>query len=67
LEHAFYPQQKTQPAQVSPIGDKSVILRVVEEALSAGVEDIIIIAGPRNSREMVIRAWRDTSCYDIAD
>jgi len=52
---------------VSPIGDKSVILRVVEEALSAGVEDIIIIAGPRNSREMVIRAWRDTSCYDIAD
>jgi len=42
----FLPQTKAMPKEMLPIIDKPVIQLVVESAVSAGVEDIIIVTGP---------------------
>jgi UTP--glucose-1-phosphate uridylyltransferase len=41
----FLPQTKAMPKEMLPIVDKPVIQYVVEEAVSAGIEDIIIVTG----------------------
>src|SRR5215472_8118142 len=41
----FLPATKTIPKEMLPIVDRPSLLYVVEEALNAGIEDIIIIAG----------------------
>lgn len=42
----FLPQTKAMPKEMLPIVDKPVIQYVVEEAVSAGIRDIIIVTGP---------------------
>lgn len=41
----FFPATKTIPKEMLPIVDKPTILYVIEEAMEAGVEDIILIQG----------------------
>ncbi len=41
----FFPATKTVPKEMLPIVDKPTILYVIEEALAAGIEDIILIQG----------------------
>ncbi len=41
----FLPQTKAMPKEMLPIVDKPVIQYVVEEAVAAGVEDVIIVTG----------------------
>lgn len=41
----FLPQTKAMPKEMLPVADKPVIQYVVEEAASAGVEDIVIVTG----------------------
>lgn len=41
----FLPATKAQPKEMLPVVDKPVIQYVVEEAISAGIEDILIISG----------------------
>jgi len=41
----FLPATKAQPKEMLPVVDKPVIQFVVEEAISAGIDDIIIITG----------------------
>ncbi len=41
----FLPATKSQPKEMLPLVDKPVIQYVVEEALSSGVDDIIIVTG----------------------
>mgnify|MGYP003730893901 FL=1 len=41
----FLPQTKAMPKEMLPIVDKPVIQYVVEEAISAGIEDVIIVTG----------------------
>ncbi len=41
----FFPATKTIPKEMLPIVDKPTILYVVEEAMQAGIEDIVLIAG----------------------
>ena len=41
----FLPATKVQPKEMLPIVDKPVIQFVVEEAVSSGIDDIIIITG----------------------
>src|SRR4051812_2393277 len=41
----FLPATKAQPKEMLPIVDKPVIQYVVEDAVSAGIEDIVIITG----------------------
>lgn len=41
----FFPATKTIPKEMLPIVDKPTILYVIEEAMQAGIEDIILIAG----------------------
>ena len=41
----FLPQTKAMPKEMLPVIDKPVIQYVVEEAISAGVQDIIIVTG----------------------
>ena len=43
----LYPLTRAQPKEMLPIVDKPVIHYVVEEAVSAGIEDILIITGYR--------------------
>jgi len=45
----FLPATKAQPKEMLPIVDKPTIQYIVEEAVRAGIEDIIIISG-RNKR-----------------
>ena len=45
----FLPITKAQPKEMLPVVDKPVIQYVVEEAVSSGIDDIIIITG-RNKR-----------------
>ncbi len=45
----FLPATKAQPKEMLPIVDKPTIQYIVEEAIAAGIEDIIIISG-RNKR-----------------
>lgn len=41
----FLPQTKAMPKEMLPIVDKPVIQYVVEEAVEAGVEDVVIVTG----------------------
>ena len=41
----FLPQTKAMPKEMLPIVDKPVIQHVVEEAVEAGIEDVIIVTG----------------------
>lgn len=41
----FFPATKTIPKEMLPIVDRPTILYVVEEAMNAGIEDIVLIAG----------------------
>ncbi|MCB0355540.1 MAG: UTP--glucose-1-phosphate uridylyltransferase GalU [Bdellovibrionales bacterium] len=41
----FLPVTKSVPKEMLPLVDKPILLYVVEEAVAAGIEDIIIIAG----------------------
>ncbi|MES2856499.1 MAG: UTP--glucose-1-phosphate uridylyltransferase [Bdellovibrionota bacterium] len=41
----FLPATKTVPKEMLPIVDRPTILYIVEEAIAAGIEDIILIAG----------------------
>ncbi len=41
----FFPATKTIPKEMLPIVDKPIILYVIEEAMHAGIEDIILIQG----------------------
>src|SRR5476649_73994 len=41
----FLPATKAQPKEMLPIVDKPIIQYVVEDAVSAGIEDIIIVTG----------------------
>jgi UTP--glucose-1-phosphate uridylyltransferase len=41
----FLPQTKAMPKEMLPVVDKPVIQYVVEEAVEAGIEDIIIVTG----------------------
>lgn len=41
----FLPATKAQPKEMLPVVDKPVIQYVVEEAISSGIEDILIITG----------------------
>jgi UTP--glucose-1-phosphate uridylyltransferase len=45
----FLPATKAQPKEMLPIVDKPTIQYIVEEAVAAGIEDIIIVTG-RNKR-----------------
>jgi UTP--glucose-1-phosphate uridylyltransferase len=45
----FLPLTKAQPKEMLPVVDKPVIQYVVEEAISSGIEDILIITG-KNKR-----------------
>lgn len=59
----FLPATKTVPKELLPIVDKPILLYVVEEAIKAGIEDIIIIAG-RN--KTAIEDFFDRS-YELED
>ncbi|HYK08462.1 MAG TPA: UTP--glucose-1-phosphate uridylyltransferase [Candidatus Eisenbacteria bacterium] len=41
----FLPQTKAMPKEMLPVVDKPIIQYVVEEAVAAGIEDIIIVTG----------------------
>jgi UTP--glucose-1-phosphate uridylyltransferase len=47
----FLPATKAQPKEMLPIVDKPTIQYIVEEAVNAGIEDIIIVTG-RNKRSI---------------
>ena len=59
----FLPATKTVPKELLPIVDTPILLHVVKEAIQAGVEDIIIIAG-RN--KTAIEDFFDRS-YELED
>jgi len=42
----FYPVAKSIPKEMLPVGAKPAIQRIVEEALAAGVDEVIIITSP---------------------
>ncbi|MDI9478051.1 MAG: sugar phosphate nucleotidyltransferase, partial [Bacillota bacterium] len=45
----FLPATKAQPKEMLPIVDKPTIQFIIEEAIEAGIEDILIITG-KNKR-----------------
>lgn len=59
----FLPATKTIPKEMLPIVDRPIILFIVEEAVRAGIEDIILISG-RNKTE--IEDFFDVS-YELED
>src|SRR5690606_34509873 len=59
----FLPATKTIPKEMLPIVDKPTILYVVEEAVRAGIEDIVLISGRGKS---AIEDFFDNS-YEVAD
>ncbi len=42
----FLPATKAQPKEMLPVVDKPIIQYVVEDAVKAGIEDIILVTGP---------------------
>jgi UTP--glucose-1-phosphate uridylyltransferase len=59
----FLPATKTIPKEMLPIVDRPIILLVVEEAVRAGIEDIILIAGRQKT---AIEDFFDVS-YELED
>src|SRR5690606_39876045 len=47
----FLPATKAQPKEMLPVVDKPAIQYVVEEAVRAGIDDILIVTG-RNKRSL---------------
>lgn len=45
LGRRFLPATKSQPKEMLPVLDKPIIQYVVEEAVAAGADDILIITG----------------------
>ena len=41
----FLPATKAQPKEMLPVVDKPIIQYVVEEAVAAGIDDILIVTG----------------------
>ncbi len=75
----FLPVTKAQPKEMLPVVDKPVIQYVVEEAVAAGVDDILIVTG-RGKRaiedhfdrsieleEMLRRAGKDVELRQVCD
>ncbi|OGK14888.1 UTP--glucose-1-phosphate uridylyltransferase [Candidatus Roizmanbacteria bacterium RIFCSPLOWO2_02_FULL_37_19] len=58
----FLPQTKAMPKEMLPIVDKPVIQYVVEEAVSSGVKDIVIVTG---SSKRPIEDHFDTPTEDL--
>jgi len=58
----FLPQTKAMPKEMLPIVDKPVIQYVVEEAVTSGIEDIIIVTG---SAKRAIEDHFDTPNADL--
>src|SRR5437868_13781928 len=59
----FLPATKTVPKEMLTIVDAPIILYVVEEAVKAGIEDIVLIAG---RGKHAIEDFFDTS-YELED
>jgi UTP--glucose-1-phosphate uridylyltransferase len=59
----FLPATKTVPKEMLPIVDRPTLLYIIEEAVDAGIEDIVIISG-RNKTE--IEDFFDVS-YELED
>src|SRR3989344_7566179 len=60
----FLPQTKAMPKQMLPIVDKPIIQIVVEELVSAGIEDIIIVT---NYHERSIEDHFDRPHQDLLE
>jgi UTP--glucose-1-phosphate uridylyltransferase len=58
----FLPQVKAMPKEMLPIVDKPVIQYIVEEAVAAGIEDVIIVT---NSNKRAIEDHFDTPNQDL--
>ena len=50
----FLPATKAMPKEMLPILDKPTIQYIVEEAVDAGIEDIIIVTGNINGQLKII-------------
>jgi UTP--glucose-1-phosphate uridylyltransferase len=59
----FLPATKTVPKEMLPIVDRPILLYVVEEAVRAGIEDIVLVAGRGKS---AIEDFFDVS-YELED
>lgn len=59
----FLPASKTIPKELFPIIDRPILLFIVEEAVRAGIEDIILVTGRGKS---AIEDFFDTS-YELED
>lgn len=59
----FLPQTKAMPKEMLPVVDKPVIQYVVEEAVSSGIEDVIIVTG---SSKRAIEDHFDTTNSNLA-
>ena len=59
----FLPASKTVPKEMFPLIDRPLILHIVEEAVAAGIEDIVIVAGRGKS---AIEDFFDRS-YEVED
>lgn len=59
----FLPATKTVPKELFPIVDRPILLYIVEEAVHAGIEDIILVAG---RGKQAIDDFFDTS-YELED
>ena len=53
----FLPATKAQPKEMLPIVDKPSIQYIIEEAVAAGIEDILIITGPLKIILIILRNW----------
>lgn len=45
----FLPATKSIPKEMFPIVDKPILLHIVEEAVNAGIEDVVLVIGPGKS------------------
>lgn len=71
----FLPQTKAMPKEMLPIIDRPVIQLIVEEAVAAGVTDIIIVTGPTkrsiedhfDRSDELEKDLREKGNYDKAD
>lgn len=59
----FLPATKTVPKELFPLVDRPILLLIVEEAVRAGIEDIVIVAGRGKT---AIEDFFDTS-YEVED
>ncbi|MCB0367795.1 MAG: UTP--glucose-1-phosphate uridylyltransferase GalU [Bdellovibrionaceae bacterium] len=59
----FLPATKTVPKELFPLVDKPILLFIIEEAVRAGIEDIVLVAGRGKT---AIEDFFDTS-YELED